>query len=250
MKGPNINAIREAAEASAGRLGTEPALKRGLSEELMQALERGVFSKILKTNSRMFFRSVLPTLQSPSHRFDGKFGEQAKRVRYTDRLIMVGSTLVDMDHAVRFYVNQNFPSTLDHEPLHVLMAQSFCFHLARAVAGAKKQGNNNIQANCQRELEVVRNLDVYKKLEEKPSENIFSKGLASRSGTSAALLYLACFGLTCVLRPSFGNEFEEMTAVHYLRYMQVQGYLTRRAMLMYAWPPPRGPRMTILLCSI
>ena len=71
----------------------------------------------------------------------------------------------------------------------------------------------------------------------KPSNEIFKVGLAVKSGTSAALKYMSCFGLTCPIRPSFGNELEELTALHYQRLMEIHGYRSRRVTLRYAWPP-------------
>ena len=78
----------------------------------------------------------------------------------------------------------------------------------------------------------------------KPSNEIFKvgQGLAVKSGTSAALKYMSCFGLTCPIRPSFGNELEELTALHYQRLMEIQGYRPRRVTLRYAWPPKSNKR--------
>jgi hypothetical protein len=52
---------------------------------------------------------------------------------------------------------------------------------------------------------------------------------------------MACFGLTtCQLRPQFGDEFEELTALHFMRYMEAQGYLARRITLKHSWLPKRS----------
>jgi len=65
----------------------------------------------------------------------------------------------------------------------------------------------------------------------------FSLGLANRSGTSNALKYLACFGLTEPVRAQFGGDFEALTALHLIRYMEVFGIQCYRRKLKNAWPP-------------
>jgi len=71
------------------------------------------------------------------------------------------------------------------------------------------------------------------------SEEIFRRGLATRTTTSNALKYLSCFGLSCAVRSGFGTEFEEMVALHYMRLMQVEGFEAKRVTLKHAWPPQR-----------
>ena len=138
-----------------------------------------------------------------------------------------------MDHGCRFYVRESSPGTLTQPRLFELLSQAFCYHLVTAMEGVEAKGI--MKNNLDRELIKVRNFKSYTELND--SENIFTKGLSSRRGTSSALKFLACFGFSCELRPSFGDEFEEMTALHYMRYQQVQGYRTRRVKLRHAWPP-------------
>jgi hypothetical protein len=40
----------------------------------------------------------------------------------------------------------------------------------------------------------------------------------------------------CKLRPAFGDEFEELTACHLMRYKQLLGYSTYRYCFIHAWP--------------
>ena len=101
-----------------------------------------------------------------------------------------------------------------------------------------KPREQSIMDNLGRELVEVTKFDGLKMLYDRnEKDNIFTKGLSSHSGASPALKYLACFGLTRELRPAFGDEFEEMTSLHYMRYQQVQGYRTRHVVLQHAWPP-------------
>ena len=96
-----------------------------------------------------------------------------------------------------------------------------------------------LKENWEQELALVRSFKCYKDFDECSEHSVYSKGLASRKGTSNALKFLACFGLTCQLRATFGEEFEEMTALHFMRYMQTQGYEPRRVNLKRVWPPKR-----------
>ena len=94
-----------------------------------------------------------------------------------------------------------------------------------------------VNQQAKEELQRLRDFDAFKRLRD---GSIFSSGLARRKDTSKALKYLACFGLTCPMRPGFGHEFEELAALHYSRYMEVQGYTVRRMVLQHGWPPKRG----------
>ena len=58
---------------------------------------------------------------------------------------------------------------------------------------------------------------------------IFEYGLASLLGKSAALTYLSCFGLACNVRPSLGNEFEKLTALHCHRLFEIHGFVSSQS---------------------
>ena len=220
----------------------EKVIKREIvSEEVQKALERGVFARVLKTNTRMFFRSVLPILQLDVHVEDAEYEDEPdkKKARLEDRLVEVGSFRALMDHAPRFYVTQNTVGDLQKKgSLNGLLLQSFSVHLIKSME-SHEPNDEVLKENWEQELALVRGFKCYKDFDQCSEHHIYSKGLASRHGTSNALKFLACFGLTCQLRATFGDEFEEMTALHFMRYMQTQGYEPRRVILKHAWPPKR-----------
>jgi hypothetical protein len=229
MKYPNIDEVEKV---------------HSLHKAVLHALSEGLFSRILKTKARMFFRSVLPILQLDYHKTDAEFYEQeTKRLRYIERLLEIASYRKIMDHATRFYVSSSSVKHLSHTTLNSLLMQSFVFHLAFAMEDAKgriqKCKASMVQENLDRELGRVKGLDFFKRMEADPTGNIFAKGLATKNFTSDALKYMACFGLSSPLRPAFGDEFEELTALHFMRYMEVQGYQTKRVALKDAWPRKR-----------
>ena len=220
-------------------------------DEIHQALTQGTFARVLRTNSRMLFRSVLPILQLPFHRVDG-FEEVElggiKRRRLGVRLTAIGSFKDMMDHAPRFYVNQNSIGRLTARMRSNLLQQAFVYHLNLSVDSLGQCNIEAVDKNKLSELKLIKTMqqDLRRRFQAMEgnkdnaaaeyAEPIFSRGLISRSGTSNALKYLACFGMTCELRPGYGNEFEELTALHFMRYIQVQGYETKRVTLKYAWP--------------
>ena len=226
MKGPFVEKVKE---------------REIVSEEVQKALERGVFARVLKTNTRMFFRSVLPILQLDVHVEDAEYEDEPykKKARLEDRLVEVGSFRALMDHAPRFYVNQNTVGDLQKNgSLNGLLLQAFSVHLVKSME-SHEPNDEVLKENWEQELSLVRRFKCYRDFDQCSEHNIYSKGLASRKGTSNALKFLACFGLTCQLRATFGEEFEEMTALHFMRYMQTQGYEPRRVSLKHAWPPKR-----------
>ena len=113
---------------------------------------------------------------------------------------------------------------------------SFLYHLISSLQTPSIQ-HTTIQKIRDIELEATKNIRQELRISNDDEEKVFSRGLATRSGTSSALKYLACYGLTCLVRPAFGNEFEELVALHYLRLMEIQGYVTKRFTLRHAWPP-------------
>ena len=233
--GTGLDAIR-----STGRVGTNPALseliylknpdmktlvKKGqVSETQLAAINEGIFSRVLKTNARMFFQGVYPIMSLPVLTDDGpKMEKEMYEERLRNRLVKVASFQPIMDYAARLFVSQNSVNEFAEGKRNGLLKNAFLYHLKCAVE----------EVNCdevkRRESEQIPAFDV--------DEDIFTRGLASRDGTSSALKYLACFGLTCEVRPGYGGEFEELTALHVLRVMESDGFEVFRCQLKYAWPP-------------
>lgn len=238
-----------------GRVGTNPefskmltlkqpkleSLNKKLHEKELVAIKKGLFSKVMMTNARMFFRSVLPILTDPKHAVDDEtLKEPALLERLQSRLIGLASCRELMDHGPRFYVNQNSVGKItDNGKRSDLLQQAFLYHLLRSI---ESSGGNDeaVKDNKERELGIIRALLKPGTLESDAENNIFSRGLAMRDSkkTSRALNYLACYGLTCQIRPTFGDRFEELTALHCLRLMECEKFETvKRLELKYAWPP-------------
>ena len=245
LVGTDLDLIRDG-----NQVGTNPAYSRlirmkgpdllhlektgVIKPEISRAVSNGLFSRVLQSNSRMLFRGILPVLRQGFHSVDGDFDPQTKKRRYEERLKAIASFGPLMDYGVRFFVTQNIMGDLSSNRRDELLAESFVYHLSTAI-GAPLREHAAVSRIRQIELEKVKNL-------RKPSNEIFKVGLAVKSGTSAALKYMSCFGLTCPIRPSFGNELEELTALHYQRLMEIQGYCPRRVTLRYAWPPKSNKR--------
>mmetsp|Transcript_32278 Transcript_32278/g.78752 ORF Transcript_32278/g.78752 Transcript_32278/m.78752 type:complete len:908 (-) Transcript_32278:358-3081(-) len=249
LTGTGLDAIRYP-----GRIGTNPdyaklikvegpanldTLKDKLQSEVLEAAASGLFSKVMMTNTRMLFRSVIPILQSEIFHVDGNFVEKgAKKQRLEKRLTDIASLGRVMDHGPRFYVTQNSVGDLDGGARDSLLKDAFMYHLIGAVEAVKDRSENqsSVRTFADSYLQDAKGIREEITCKDK-SMDIFSRGIATRFGTSRALKYLSCFGLTCELRIGWGDEFEELTALHYMRLMQVQGYEVHRATLKYSWPP-------------
>ena len=151
LTGTGLDSIR-----SPGRIGTNPACSRlvklkgpnlkALEDSFfgdmvaddptgfMAAVKHGLFSNVMRTNSRMFFRGVLPIFRSHFVVKDTRFvvedtvkysaekedkkneikeqERETKRQRYNERCKEVGSFGPIMDYAVRFYVDENWVGRL------------------------------------------------------------------------------------------------------------------------------------------
>jgi hypothetical protein len=142
-----------------------------------------------------------------------------------------------MDYGARFYVNQNTVGDLTKDTRNQLLGDAFLYHLISAVEASIVQSNSTDESVKNHQQENLNEFIKIRKMTKVKPGDIFERGLAARFGTSSALKYLACFGLTCEVRPAFGSEFEELTALHYMRLMQVQGYEVKRVILSHAWPP-------------
>jgi len=255
IAGVGLDAVKDNDSSFSMRVGTNPEYSRlvvmkspcieelQLNKAVLLALEKGIFARVLKTNARMLFRSVLHILQMSMHKTDAFSRERdTKRRRYEDRLVQIGSFSPIMDHGPRYYVHWNSVRHLSTQERFRLLLQAFAYHLVESTKKVAQNAEESVRAKVKEGLALIEKLDAYKMIRERPHENIFSLGLASRSGTSSALKYMSTFGLTCNLRSSFGNEFEELSALHFLRVMELQGYETRRVTLKYAWPPKRSKK--------
>ena len=245
LVGTGLDLIRDG-----NQIGTNPAYSRlirmkgpdlqhlekigVIKPEISRAVSNGLFSRVLQTNSRMLFRGILPVLRQGFHSVDGNFDPQTKKRRYKERLKAIASFGPLMDYGVRFFVTKNIMGDLSSNRRDELLAESFVYHLSTAIRPPLRE-HATVSKIRQIEREKVKEL-------KKPSNEIFEVGLAVKSGTSAALKYMSCFGLTCPIRPSFGNELEELTALHYQRLMEIQGYRSQRVTLRYAWPPMSNKR--------
>mmetsp|Transcript_32268 Transcript_32268/g.78737 ORF Transcript_32268/g.78737 Transcript_32268/m.78737 type:complete len:893 (-) Transcript_32268:143-2821(-) len=272
LTGTGLDAIRYP-----GRVGTSPKfaklikvkgpanldiLKDSVGNEIVQAADRGLYSRVMKTNTRMLFRSVIPILKLSIFHVDAKFDDDephTKKQRLEERLSEVANVRVVMDHGPRFYVTQNSVGDLGSKLRGFLLKDAFLYHLITAIKKGLQNGvpssfvpigkksmsyfedirESNIlleesrrekHAKSQGENNTSKSIEVDK-------DEIFERGLATREGTSPALKYLSSFGLSCRLRFGWGDEFEELTALHYMRLMEVQGYTTARIELKYSWPP-------------
>ena len=170
-------------------------------------------------NSRMLFRSMLPIFQLPFHTVDGyKEGEHEgiKRRRLGARLTAIGSFKDMMDHAPRFYVNQNSIGRLTTRMRSYLLNSS-----------VDSLGQCNIEAvdkNKLSELKLIKTTARFATtLPGNRGEQRQCSGVHFFSWTFEPKRYiicpqiLGCFGMSCELRPGYGNEFEELTALHFMR---------------------------------
>mmetsp|Transcript_26809 Transcript_26809/g.63927 ORF Transcript_26809/g.63927 Transcript_26809/m.63927 type:complete len:870 (-) Transcript_26809:344-2953(-) len=227
LKGPNLEALQR---DYFGDMTDDP-------DGLMAAVKQGLFSNVLKSNSRMFFRGVLPIFRSHVVVTDiTKQKPERKRQRYAERCREVGSFGPIMDYSVRFYVDEHSVGELDAGKRLKLLACSFFYHLISSIQRPLIEHETILKIQ-EKELNAANKIRDMIGISNDDEEQVFSRGLATRSGTSSALKYLACYGLTCLVRPAFGNEFEELVALHYIRLMDVQGYIIKRFTLRHAWPP-------------
>jgi hypothetical protein len=220
-----------------------------ISTAVYKAIMRGTFARVTKTNARMLFRSTIPILSLRYHKTDAAtMDELSRSVRYTDRLCRLASFGPFMDHAIRYYVNQNSIGTIEkHKSSKKLrqdyLDESFLYHLDESIKTIVTEKNTSAALYAKKELELLSKYFDAGSLEEDPL-NIFSIGLAVRQGLSSpALKYLACFGLTCPTRPGYGDNFEELVALHSERLLGVQGYLTSRIDLISDWPPQASNKL-------
>ena len=249
LTGTGLDAVRYP-----GRVGTDPAYLRLvtlespdlLNEGIMDSVTRnamfqGTYSRIMCTNTRMFFRAIQPILTMEMHTVEPKSGTSG--VTLSERLARIGSFRDLMDYAPRMYVSSNAIANVDGSVRSKLLEQAFLYHMKTAIEDrlygeVKQVTSSRLQKILANELKAVSLLLEANAVETGiGADEIFTSGLAKRRDTSAALKYLACFGLSSELWPGFGDEFEELTTLHYMRRMQVEGYTTRRHVLKYAWPP-------------
>ena len=240
-----------------GRMGTDPEKSSlvimnkpdldslikfgGLDEVIVQAIDEGTISRVLKTNSRMLFRGVIPVLKGKTHRVDAPMSDDILAIRYIERLRAFASFQYAMDYAPRLYVCSNSISNLDAMKRSRLLEEAFVYHMhvAASSAIANKSRGWNQKEVMQQHLSRIENLDAYRRLVQN-NYDIFRRGLARQGGASSALKYLSCLGWTTELRAGFGNDFEDLVAAHVLRYFQIQGYGEKQMKLVCAWPERSG----------
>ena len=267
VAGTGLDAIRYP-----GRVGTNPELARlvimrtpdtgsklqtALSKAMIRdrhkkavlaTIGRGVYTKIQSTNARTLTCGALPVLCIDFWHSDlESFSEAVLQSRLEDRLTLIGSFSPVMDYAVRQYLESNTVGKLSGKDRSDLLEQAFVFHLVSAMeareknkSGEPKMRSKTVEDNLQRELVRVKNSDAFRKLDGNLHDvDVFSRGLANRSGTSPALKYMSCLGRTLEVRSSFGEGFEEMVSLHYMRYLEiVEGInIFRLRRLLHSWPP-------------
>ena len=130
-------------------------------DQIHQALNQGTFARVLQTNSRMPFRSVLPILQLPFHTVDGnEKGEHEgiKRRRLGAQLTAVGSFKDMMDHAPRFYMNQNSIGRLTTRMQSNLLQQAFVYHLNSSVDSLGQCNIEAVDKNKSSELKLIKTM--------------------------------------------------------------------------------------------
>jgi hypothetical protein len=250
-------------EQDGGRLGTDPTKSRVIvmkqpkidlaigvgqacdaspnttNQAIFNSINAGSFSRILATNTRMFFNGILFVMKSTI--FAQEANDQDNRLlRLQERLTLVGSFRPAMDYAVRMYVASNSVGQLERSQRTKLLEECFVHHLHTAVSEARNRGGDTAMLrSLKSELKIIEAFDCTKRLlsNDNEGENIFERGLASKSGTSLALKYLACFGLTERVEPGFGDTLETMTRMHVARYADVQGFAPILRQLKHGWPP-------------
>ena len=256
----------------------QPNLEKMLrkEQELHNAVKAALevrYCRILRTNARMFFRGVLPILRAKEHEVDA-YGVTTKETRYTERLKAITSYQHIMDYPVRYYLRTNTVGELENQDRELLLRCAFVYHQEEALNKAINQSNdktrNELESQLESHLMNVKNALYNNVIQEKgePSEGsgvakggdsegsndknvamelffeekydtLFEKGLVRRNGTSNALKYLSCSGITKLLLPSMGNQFEEVVSLHCMRLFEVQGYATETHELENGWPRSR-----------
>jgi hypothetical protein len=185
LAGVGLEAIQES-----NRIGTNPSYSQLIvmrqpnfqtilqshksKQAIMKALDQGVYSSVLKTNTRMFFRSILPILESGYHKIDGKFDPQTEQMHYEDRLVDIGSYKSLMNHAPKFYVKANSVKEFDPGTLNNLLMQAFVYHLDTAMQNAKMHGGDSTKRNMEQEIPCVQ--CFANNLQDKVTSNIFCQG--------------------------------------------------------------------------
>jgi len=190
------------------RVGTNPALSRlivvqkpdirkicggkaNLTELECNAILQGGFSQFLCSNSRMLFRSLIPIMKIKFHHQDANGLDEADRShRLQERLKDVGSTRCLMDHAPRYYVNQNSVGNLKSRSRDNLLAFAF-FHHQKNEMDKILHLNNTSKRHSQNAVEfehdqLIRNMEKAQQPVLEGDDTIFNRGLVCLSGTSSA----------------------------------------------------------------
>ena len=87
----------------------------------VNTIQKGSYSKVLATNSRMLFNGVIPIMQSTFHTL------KVDEIDLESRLAQVGSTNIIMDYATRVYSTLNGLKECKPNELRALFLQQFIF---------------------------------------------------------------------------------------------------------------------------
>ena len=188
----------------------------------IDTIQKGSYSKVLATNSRMLFNGVIPIMQSNFHTL------KVDEIDLESRLEQIGSTNIIMDYAARVYSTLNGLKDCKPNVLRSLLLQQFIF-----IRRAELSHNNTDEINPA----TAKAINEAKKLNMSISgayTKCLTMGIITSDiiSTSKALRYLACEGSTAPLDAADGLGFE-IVLQHHL-------YCLSRAMYLLPLQPSRG----------
>jgi hypothetical protein len=196
---------------------TRPSIDKLPKTLVTKAIQKGTYSRILSTNTRMLTRGVMPILN------EQKFWLEVSNME--QRLIDLGSTNIVMDYAARLYFNLNGLKNISPEGRERLLLQAFQY----LVVESARSGINPVSK---------RTCEMWT-LDANALNHILSKGLvaADALNTSNALRYLACDGQTFPFIPADGMSLEIVLKLHLCRLQKVMSFDYMHYNLLEAWPP-------------
>jgi hypothetical protein len=211
---------------------TKPSIDKLPETRIQRAIQKGTYSRILSTNTRMLTRGIMPILN------EQKFLFEVSKCRMDQRLVDLGSTNIVMDYAARVYFKLNGLANISQEGRDKLLLQAFQYLM---VEFARKgiERNPVSEETCKKWALGAQGLN-----------RILSIGLvaADAVNTSNALRYLACDGQTFPLIPADGMSLEIVLQLHLCRLQKVMSYDSMPYDLLEAWPP-KSTKGSILLAD-
>lgn len=87
----------------------------------VDTIQKGSYSKVLATNSRMLFNGVIPIMKNKFHTL------KVDEIDLESRLEQIGSTNIIMDYAARVYATLNGLTDCEPNMLRSLLLQQFIF---------------------------------------------------------------------------------------------------------------------------